>query len=399
MEQRDHRSLAKQLDLYHIEEEAPGMVFWHPNGFEIYRLLEDFVRARMRKLGYREVKTPQLLPRSLWEQSGHWEKFGENMFVVPDRDEGDRDMALKPMSCPCHLKIFNDRRRSWRELPMRIAEFGQCHRDEPSGSMHGLMRTKAFEQDDAHVLCEPSQIRGEVARFAGLLSEVYKALGFEDLDVALSLRPEKRAGSDAEWDWSEAELLAAAREVGFEPRLLPGEGAFYGPKLEFALKDRQGRSWQCGTIQLDRVLPGRLGASYIDRDGEKAEPVMIHHAVLGSLGRFIGILLESCEGNLPPWLAPIQVAVMPISDGQIEAARAAMEDFQAVGIRAELYAQSETLSRRLVAAHDQMVPYQVIIGSREAASGSVTLRQAAGQAVYSLEDATNELMERVAVPA
>lgn len=398
MERQDHRSLAKQIDLYHIEEEAPGMVFWHPNGFEIYRQLEDFIRARMRRLGYREVRTPQLLPRALWERSGHWDKFGENMFVVPGRSEGDRDFALKPMSCPCHLQIFNDSRRSWRELPMRLAEFGMCHRDESSGSMHGLMRTRAFEQDDAHVLCMPDQIRSEVARFAGLLREVYEALGFAELDVALSLRPEKRAGTDEEWDWSEAELMSAARDVGFEPRLLPGEGAFYGPKLEFALKDRQGRSWQCGTIQLDRVLPGRLGASYIDRDGEKAVPVMIHHAVLGSIGRFIGILLESCDGRLPGWLAPVQVAVMPISDDQLEAAQDALDLLQAAGIRAELYAQSETLSRRLVAAHEQMVPHQIIIGAREARDGAATLRSSGGQEILCLPQVVSHLLDQVKAP-
>lgn len=398
MERQDHRSLAKQIDLYHIEEEAPGMVFWHPNGFEIYRQLEDFIRARMRRLGYREVRTPQLLPRALWERSGHWDKFGENMFVVPGRSEGDRDFALKPMSCPCHLQIFNDSRRSWRELPMRLAEFGMCHRDESSGSMHGLMRTRAFEQDDAHVLCMPDQIRSEVARFAGLLREVYEALGFAELDVALSLRPEKRAGTDEEWDWSEAELMSAARDVGFEPRLLPGEGAFYGPKLEFALKDRQGRSWQCGTIQLDRVLPGRLGASYIDRDGEKAVPVMIHHAVLGSIGRFIGILLENCDGRLPGWLAPVQVAVMPISDDQLEAAQDALDLLQAAGIRAELYAQSETLSRRLVAAHEQMVPHQIIIGAREARDGAATLRSSGGQEILCLPQVVSHLLDQVKAP-
>jgi threonyl-tRNA synthetase len=280
---------------------------------------------------------------------------------------------------------------------MRIAEFGQCHRDEPSGAMHGLMRTRAFEQDDAHVLCEPGQIRGEVARFAWLLREVYAALGFEDLDVALSLRPDTRAGSDADWDWSEAELMTAARDAGLEPRPLPGEGAFYGPKLEFALRDRQGRAWQCGTIQLDRVLPGRLGARYADREGGQAEPVMLHHAVLGSLGRFIGILIESCEGRLPVWLAPVQVAVLPVSDAQADAARAACDALQVAGIRAVLYGQNETLSRRLVMARDEMVPLQAIIGAREAEAGAVALKDRAGQSVMPLGEAV-QLVSSVAAP-
>lgn len=374
MNSNDHRHLARQLDLYHLEEDAPGMVFWHPRGYRIYRALEDYIRRRMSALGYEEVRTPQLLPRALWERSGHWDKFAENMFVVPGRREGDRDMALKPMSCPCHVAIFNDARRSWRELPMRFAEFGSCHRDEPSGAMHGLMRTRAFEQDDAHVLCRPEQVQGEVARFASLLRDVYAALGFDHIEVALSLRPERRAGSDAEWDAAEAELLSAARSVGLEPALLPGEGAFYGPKLEFALKDRQGRSWQCGTVQLDRVLPGRLGASYVDERGEKAVPVMIHHAVLGSLGRFIGILLEESEGRLPLWLAPDQVAVLPVSEGQDAEARELSDRLRAVGLRPRLFVQQETLSRRIVMAREGLIPARAVIGAREAAAGHVALR-------------------------
>lgn len=400
MDIEDHRSLAKRLDLYHMEEEAPGMVFWHPQGYRIYRVLEDFIRIRMIRAGYQEVKTPQLLPRSLWEKSGHWEKFGANMFVVPraSDDEHGRDMALKPMSCPCHIQIFNDSLRSWRELPQRYAEFGQCHRNESSGSMHGLMRTRAFEQDDAHVLCEPAQIRSEVARFTEMLKEVYAALGFPEFDVALSLRPDVRAGSDMQWDWAEGELLAAAQACGLEPSLLPGEGAFYGPKLEFALRDRNGRSWQCGTIQLDTVLPGRLGAEYIDRDGKPATPMMIHHAVLGSMGRFIGILLEHHNGRLPLWLAPDQVAILPISEAQDDAARAAQDRLQAAGLRVRLMNQNETLSRRMVMAHEAFIPALVIIGKREAASGQVTLKRGEIQDVMPLEDAVLQMTDAAQRP-
>jgi len=372
MEQDDHRILARRLDLYHIEEDAPGMIYWHPAGWQLYRQLEEYLRGRMRELDYEEVSSPQLLPRSLWERSGHWEKFRENMFVVP-RDSG-RGMALKPMSCPCHLQIFNSSLRSWRDLPMRLSEFGACHRDEPSGSMHGLLRTRGFVQDDAHVLCMPQQIESEVARFVGLLSSVYSDLGFEAFDVALSLRPEKRAGSDEDWDQAEAQLLAAARSTGLSPVLQPGEGAFYGPKLEFALRDRQGRSWQCGTIQLDFVLPARLGASYADSNGNRAVPVMLHHAIFGSMGRFIGILLEHHHGRLPFWLAPVQVAVMPVSEHQLGIAQELKRHLVAAGLRPKLFDESETLARRIVSSHDLMVPVVAVLGKREAQDGSITLR-------------------------
>jgi len=392
MEKADHRQLAKSLDLYHIEESAPGMVFWHPRGYRVYRLLEDLIRRRMRRLGYQEVRTPQLLPRSLWEASGHWEKFGEQMFVVP-REEG-RDLALKPMSCPCHVQIFNDDVRSWRDLPMRYAEFGQCHRDEPSGSMHGLMRTRAFEQDDAHVLCEEDQVAGEVARFAELLRGVYGDLGFDEIEVAISLRPDRRAGSEADWDRAEAQLLEAAQAAGLSPALLTGEGAFYGPKLEFALRDRQGRSWQCGTVQLDMVLPGRLGARYVDRSGARRVPVMIHHAVLGSMGRFIGILLEESEGRLPFWLAPVQMAVIPIAEDQRDAAVALRDRLVAEDLRPELLDQNETFSRRLVMAREQKIPVIAILGAREAAAGQVALKEGREQVVLGVSEAVERLAAR-----
>ena len=391
MDPNDHRALAQRLDLYHLEESAPGMIYWHPAGWRLFRRLEELVRQRMRPLGYEEVNTPQLLPRSLWERSGHWEKFGENMFIVP-RPEG-RDLALKPMSCPGHLQIFGAAHRSWRDLPVRLAEFGACHRDEPSGSMHGLLRSRGFVQDDAHVICRPAQVEGEVSRFVALLTSVYRTLGFETFDVALSLRPENRAGSDADWDRAEADLLGAARAAGLEPVPQPGEGAFYGPKLEFALRDRQGRSWQCGTIQLDFVLPDRLGARYIDESGDRVTPVMLHHAVFGSLGRFIGILLEHHAGRLPVWLAPVQVAVLPVSDAQGPEASALAARLQAEGLSVTLFDQSETLSRRLVEVHDRLIPVQAIVGRREVAEGTVTMRCADGQETLAEEAAVSQLIE------
>jgi threonyl-tRNA synthetase len=389
MEHNDHRQLGQKLDLFHFEEEAPGMIFWHARGYRIYRAIEDHIRGKMDRLGYQEVQTPQLLPSSLWERSGHMEKFKENMFCLPV--EGGRDLALKPMSCPCHVEIFNHELRSWRDLPMRFSEFGSCHRNEPSGSLHGLMRTRAFEQDDAHVLCEAEHIRFEVERFSSLVREAYKDFGFDDFEVALSLRPDKRAGSDDLWDWAEEELLAAARGAGFEPKILRGEGAFYGPKLEFSLKDRMGRSWQCGTVQLDSVLPGRLGASYIDKSGNPSVPFMIHHAVLGSIGRFIGILLEHYEGKLPMWLSPDQVAVLPISDELHGPAKDVCDAMRAAGLRVVFMGENETLSRRIVNVHDAMIPAFAVIGKREAESGSVALTLMGKKYVVDINEAVSML--------
>ena len=396
MESNDHRVIAKRLDLYHVEEDAPGMIYWHAAGWGLYRKIEDYIRGKMRQLGYEEVRSPQLLPRSLWERSGHWEKFGANMFSVPGKAD-HRDMALKPMSCPCHVQIFNDRLRSWRDLPARYAEFGACHRDEPSGSMHGLLRTRAFEQDDAHVLCAPNQVIGEVRRFVSLLSEVYADMGFERFDVSLSLRPAARAGTDAVWDRAEADLLSAARGAGLDPALRPGEGAFYGPKLEFALRDRQGRSWQCGTIQLDMVLPERLGASYVGRDGERHVPVMLHHAVLGSMGRFIGILLEHHDGRLPLWIAPRQIAVLPIGDAQIDYARFVMDHFVEHGSRAVLMSEG-SLQRRLVEAHDLMIPIHVVLGKREEANRQVCVQEAGKRSVMDIIALLDDMSERGRTP-
>ena len=392
MDELDHRSLGSRLNLWHIQEDAPGMVFWHPRGYAIYRVLEDYIRSRMRRLGYAEVRSPQLMPRELWVRSGHWDKFGENMFVV---DSGERPMALKPMSCPCHIQIFNKGLHSWRDLPVRYTEFGACHRDEPSGALHGLMRTRAFEQDDAHVFCRESDVQREVARFIELLSEVYADLGFPEFDVALSTRPAVRAGSDDLWDWAEKTLGDAATRCGVSLSVEPGEGAFYGPKLEFALRDRLGRSWQCGTIQLDGVLPARLDAFYIAPDGSRAVPLMMHHAVFGSLGRFIAILLEHHGGALPFWLSPEQVAIAPISQEQADYAAEVMDMFEASGLRAVSYSGAETLSRRIVAAHEAEVPVMAILGRREKASRTVTLRERDGaQSTLSWTDATTALSSR-----
>jgi len=373
------------------------MIFWHPNGWHIVHRLEEFIRIRMRRLGYEEVNTPLLLPRSLWEKSGHWEKFGENMFSLPRRN--GHELALKPMSCPCHLQIFNSLQRSWRDLPMRLAEFGTCHRDEPSGSMHGLLRTRGFVQDDAHVICRSDQVEAEVIRFVSLLSAVYAELGFEDYDVALSLRPDKRAGSEEDWDRAEAQLLSAAHKAGLDPVLQPGEGAFYGPKLEFALRDQQGRSWQCGTIQLDFVLPDRLEASYVDVEGERVTPVMLHHAVFGSMGRFVGILLEHHQGRVPFWLAPVQVAVLPVAEGQRAAAHEFASALGHADLRANLFDQDETLSRRMVDVHEQLVPAHAVLGRREAEAGTVSLKVGGAQHVLPQMEAVSLLKQQAAMPA
>lgn len=392
MDDLDHRSLGTRLDLWHIQEDAPGMVFWHPRGNSLNRVLEDYIRRKMRRLGYAEVRTPQLLPRELWIQSGHWEKFGAHMFSVAN---DERPMALKPMSCPCHVQIFNKGLRSWRDLPLRYAEFGICHRDESSGSLHGLMRTRGFEQDDAHVFCREEDVPGEVARFVALILEVYAEFGFPEPEVSLSTRPSVRAGSDQQWDWAEDTLGTAARHCGLSYKIQPGEGAFYGPKLEFSLRDRLGRSWQCGTVQLDSVLPSRLNASYVGPDGDRATPVMIHHAVFGSVGRFIAMLLEHYAGALPFWLSPDQVAVAPISDDHSNYAAKVLDVFVSQDIRAVLYAGGETLSRRIVAAREASIPVVAVVGQREAEHATVSLRERSGSViVLPLDDAAAALRQR-----
>lgn len=371
MDDIDHRSLGNRLDLFHQQEDGPGMVFWHPRGWALYRLVEDHVRRRMARAGYREVRTPQLLARGLWNRSGHWQKFGAQMFAVAD--EG-RIMALKPMSCPGHVQIFNKRVRSYRELPIRYFEFGAVHRNEPSGALQGLMRARGFVQDDAHVFCLPDQVEAEVARFCGLLRRIYADFGFDRFDVAFATRPAQRAGSDEVWDRAEAALAEAARQAGLDFETLPGEGAFYGPKLEFHLRDSRGRRWQCGVIQLDLVMPERLGAAYVDAQGNQAMPVMLHHAVLGSLERFIGILLEHHEGKLPLWLAPEQLVVASIGADDVVPACRVAEAFEAAGLRVALDARPERLSRKIVDAHGDGVPVLAAIGAREARDGTVALR-------------------------
>jgi threonyl-tRNA synthetase len=376
MDDIDHRSLGNRLDLFHQQEDGPGMVFWHPRGWALYRVVEDHVRRRMARAGYREVRTPQLLARGLWNRSGHWQKFGAQMFAVAD--EG-RIMALKPMSCPGHIQIFNKRVRSYRELPIRYFEFGAVHRNEPSGALQGLMRARGFVQDDAHVFCHEHQVEAEVARFYGLLRRIYADFGFDEFDVAFATRPPQRAGSDEVWDRAEAALAAAARQAGLDCETLPGEGAFYGPKLEFHLRDSRGRRWQCGVIQLDLVMPERLGAAYVDEQSQEVAPVMLHHAVLGSLERFIGVLLEHHEGKLPLWLAPEQLVVASIGADDVVPACRVAEAFEAAGLRVALDARPERLSRKIVDAHADGVPVLAAIGGREARDGTVALRYRDGR--------------------
>jgi threonyl-tRNA synthetase len=389
MDSHDHRVLGPRLDLFHQQDEAPGTAFWHPRGATIYRLIESYIRREMRRAGFQEVRTPQLLSRSLWERSGHWQKFGANMFVFAD---GERSFALKPMNCPGHVQQFRQQIRSYRDLPVRFSEFGACHRYEPSGALHGLMRSRAFTQDDAHVFCLPEQIEAEVAQFCDLLRRVYGRFGFQDFIIGFSTRPPAREGSDATWDEAETRLAAAARAAGLEFRHQPGEGAFYGPKLEFILKDREGREWQCGTIQLDFVLPENLDAEVVTASGARVRPVMIHHAVLGSIERFIAVLLEHHRGQLPFWLAPDQILVAPVSAEQAEYASAVAATFSAVDLRCMVDNATETLSRRIVAAHEKEVPIFVTVGPREGSTGTVTLRERSGQqSVRSLVDATEWL--------
>jgi threonyl-tRNA synthetase len=367
--------LGPRLDLFHQQEDAPGAAFWHPRGAILYRVIEDYIRKEMRCAGFREVRTPQLLARSLWERSGHWNKFRNNMFVF---SEGERSFALKPMSCPGHIQLFRQQAASHHDLPVRVCEFGACHRYEPAGSLHGLTRSRAFTQDDAHVFCLPEHINGEVTRFCELLRRVYARFGFSDFLVCLSTRPAVRAGSDEVWDRAEALLAGAAEVAGLECREQPGEGAFYGPKLEFHLQDREGRHWQCGTIQIDFVLPERLGAEYVSAEGVRLRPVMIHQAVLGSLERFIAILLEHHRGQLPFWLAPDQVAIAPVGRAQQEYAQDVASAFDAAGVRCVVLEADETLSRRVLLARERGIPVFVTAGAKEVATNSVAVRERDG---------------------
>ncbi|MFM0739265.1 threonine--tRNA ligase [Paraburkholderia xenovorans] len=395
----DHRVLGNKLDLFHQQEEGAGMVFWHPRGWELYRVLEDYIRGRMRRAGFREIRTPQLLARSLWEKSGHWEKFGSAMYSLADA-EGGRALSLKPMSCPCHVQVFNQRVRSHRELPVRYSEFGACHRDEPSGSLEGLKRARAFVQDDAHVFCMEAHIEDEVARFCELLRQVYADLGFPSFKVALATRPAQRAGSDEGWDRAEAALAKAARAAGLEFDVLEGEGAFYGPKLEFHLMDSRDRSWQCGTVQLDFVLPERLEAEYVNERNERERPVMIHHAVLGSMERFIAMLLEHYEGWLPLWLAPDQVVVATISEANLAYAEEVVQALEEAGIRVVQDSRPERLEKKIMDARERQIPILVALGSRDERDGTVSIRERDGQQqTLVLEEGVAWLREAARPPA
>ncbi|HIL41133.1 MAG: threonine--tRNA ligase [Methylococcales bacterium] len=375
-EKRDHRRLGKQLDLFHSQEEAPGMVFWHENGWTIYQQIEQYIREKLRLHGYGEVKTPQVVDRSLWEKSGHWDKFGDMIFTTHSEN---RDYAIKPMNCPCHVQIYNQGLKSYRDLPIRMAEFGSCHRNEPSGTLHGLMRVRNFVQDDAHIFCTEEQIQTEVSEFIDLLFAVYKDFGFDEVLVKLSTRPENRVGDDAVWDKAEQALELALNNKQLDWALQPGEGAFYGPKIEFSLKDCIGRVWQCGTIQVDFSMPGRLGATYIAEDGSKQVPVMLHRAVLGSLERFIGILIEQHAGTLPIWLAPVQVVVLNITGRHEEFAHEVEQVLKKQGVRVKIDLRNEKIGFKIREHSMQRVPYLLIIGDKELENKQVTVRTQSGE--------------------
>ena len=373
-EKRDHRKLGQQLDLFHIQEEAPGCAFWHPRGWTLYRIVQDYMRKKLSENGYIEVKTPQIVSKTLWEKSGHWAKYREHMFITRIDDE-DMDFAIKPMNCPCHVEIFKNKIRSYKDLPIRMAEFGKCHRYEPSGSLHGLMRVRGFVQDDAHIFCTEDQIASECKAFYKLLKEVYDDFGFKDIKVKFSDRPEMRVGSDALWDKAEKALREPMEEMGIELELNKGEGAFYGPKLEFTLRDAIGREWQCGTFQVDFNLGGRLGAEYVDEDGTKKPPVMLHRAVLGSFERFIAILIENHAGALPLWLAPVQAVVIGVSNDFDAHVEETAKKLQESGIRCEYDLSKETVSYKVRRHSEMKVPYIITIGKREIDDGTLSVRK------------------------
>ena len=373
-EKRDHRKLGKQLDLFHLQDEAPGMVFWHPRGWTLWQVIEQHMRRELSAAGYQEVKTPQIMDKTFWEKSGHWANYKDNMFLTSSEK---RDYAVKPMNCPGHVQIFNHGLRSYNDLPMRLAEFGSCHRNEPSGALHGLMRVRGFVQDDAHIFCTEDQIAEETRAFNQLVMKIYRQFGFHDVSIKLSLRPEKRAGSDEIWDKAEQGLRDALTACGVTWQELPGEGAFYGPKVEYHIKDALGRSWQCGTIQLDFVLPERLDAEYVTRDNNRARPVMLHRAILGSLERFIGILIEQHAGSFPLWLAPVQMVVMNITEKQADYCREVVAKLQAAGFRAELDLRNEKIGYKIRDNSSQRYPYQIVVGDKEMENGQVAVRKKA----------------------
>ncbi|GBE08573.1 MAG TPA: threonine--tRNA ligase [Gammaproteobacteria bacterium] len=380
-EKRDHRKLAKQMDLFHLQEQAPGMVYWHDKGWRIYQVVENYIRSQLREHGYQEVHTPQIIDRSLWEKSGHWDKFHDDMFTTASEN---RDYAIKPMNCPAHIQIYNQGLKSYRDLPLRLAEFGSCHRNEPSGTLHGIMRLRNFVQDDAHIFCTEEQIQDEVSDFIDLLFEVYKDFGFEDILIKLSTRPEKRVGKDEDWDRAELALEQALNAKQLDWDLQPGEGAFYGPKIDFSLKDSIGRVWQCGTIQVDFSMPGRLDASYIDHHGNKQVPVMLHRAILGSLERFIGILIEESAGLLPLWLAPIQAVVMNITDDQAEFATNVERTLKKQGFRVDSDLRNEKIGFKIREHTIQRIPYLLVVGNREVEDRVVSVRTQRGEDLGSM---------------
>ncbi|PSJ79860.1 threonine--tRNA ligase [Neisseria iguanae] len=373
-EKRDHRKLGKQLDLFHLQDEAPGMVFWHPKGWALWQAIEQHMRKELDAAGYKEVKTPQIMDKTFWEQSGHWDNYKDNMFLTHSEK---REYAVKPMNCPGHVQIFNNGLRSYRDLPMRLAEFGSCHRNEPSGALHGLMRVRGFVQDDAHIFCTEDQIVQEARAFNELLVRIYKQFGFNDVAVKLSLRPEKRAGSDKIWDKAEQGLRDALAACGVKWEELQGEGAFYGPKIEYHVKDALGRSWQCGTLQLDFVLPERLDAEYVTENNDRARPVMLHRAILGSLERFIGILIENHAGSFPLWLAPVQMVVMNITEKQADYCHEVASKLQAAGLRVELDLRNEKIGYKIRDNSQYRYPYQIVVGDKEMQDGKVAVRRKA----------------------
>ena len=397
-EKRDHRKLGKQLGFFHMQEEATGSVFWHPKGWTMYREIEAYVRRRLDEGGYGEVRTPQLVDRTLWEASGHWDKFRENMFTAQSED--DRTLALKPMNCPCHVQIFRQGIKSYRDLPLRMAEFGSCHRNEPSGALHGIMRVRAFTQDDAHIFCTEDQITSESVRFCELLQTIYADFGFTDVRVKFSDRPDVRAGEDDVWDRAESALTDACDAAKLETTLNPGEGAFYGPKLEFVLRDAIGRDWQCGTLQVDFVLPDRLDAEYVAEDGSRKRPVMLHRAVLGSMERWIGILIEQYAGRMPPWLAPVQIVVASITDSANDYAEKVARTAEAMGLRVERDFRNEKISYKVREHSVMKVPFILAVGGREAEASTVALRRLGSndQQVLDMKDALSTLRDESLPP-
>ncbi|RYY95037.1 MAG: threonine--tRNA ligase, partial [Alphaproteobacteria bacterium] len=392
-EKRDHRKVGRELDLFHMQEEGKGMVFWHPKGLTLWRTVESYVRRRLDAADYIEVRTPQVLDRKFWEQSGHWDKYRDNMFVAETAE--DEVLSLKPMNCPGHVQIFKQGQKSYRDLPMRMAEFGACHRYEPSGALHGLMRVRAFTQDDAHIFCREDQIESETERFIKLAYSIHEDFGLVTDHVNLATRPELRAGSDEFWDKAEQQMMSAARAAGVEPVIAEGDGAFYAPKLDFVIKDAIGREWTIGTIQLDYVLPDRLDAEYVGEDGGKHRPVMLHRAILGSLERFIGVLIEHYAGAFPMWLAPVQVVVATISESATDYAKEAVAELKAAGIRAELDTRNEKINYKVREHSLQKVPVIAVVGAKEAEERKLALRRFGSQAneVVLLDDAKKFLVE------